>query len=223
MKYPCTLEKPEEFYFDGVKYRLMGQAKRYYLSQSTKNSERKKAIGLHVAIWKKYNSKKSEKGFHIHHIDSNTFNNSPENLEYILSSEHLKKKRNIDIDKVKENLNRIRHLTLEWHRSTEGRKWHSEHAKSIPKKKISCICFTCKKEFIAGKLAKYCCNNCGDKARYSGTLEKYRRERVCEECKETYYTTKKHDFHKPRITCSHECSSKRRWKMIRSKKETASI
>lgn len=44
-----TLNKPEEVEFNGKIYRLMG-AKRYYLSTSTKNEERKHAKGLHVAI-----------------------------------------------------------------------------------------------------------------------------------------------------------------------------
>src|SRR3990167_129843 len=71
--------------FNRIKYRLMGKG-RYYLSQSTTNQGRKNPKGLHVSVWEFHNKKEVPKGFHVHHKDSNTFNNDISKLECLCKS-----------------------------------------------------------------------------------------------------------------------------------------
>ena len=42
---------PKIYWFDGVKYALMGGSRKYYLSQAASNRARKNPKGLHVAVW----------------------------------------------------------------------------------------------------------------------------------------------------------------------------
>ena len=76
---PTTLDRPETVVLNGILYRLMG-TKRYYLSQSSSNTGRKGAKGLHVASYECHTDKTVPKGHVVHHKDGNPFNNSIENL-----------------------------------------------------------------------------------------------------------------------------------------------
>lgn len=165
------MEIPEIIIFNETKYRRMGGKRKYYLSQAKSNESRKKPKGLHVAIWEFYSGKKVKKGFHVHHKDGNTFNNDYSNLECISSKQHGKIPKNIDLQKARENLNKVRHLSIEWHKSEEGRKWHSENAKKsfIKRKQISKKCIYCNKKFNTKfYFKKYCDNKCAEHYRRKG-------------------------------------------------------
>jgi hypothetical protein len=69
------MEIQEVIEFNGIKYRLMGGKRRYYLSQSNTNAGRKRPKGLHVAVYEFYSGEKVQKGFHVHHKDGNCYNN----------------------------------------------------------------------------------------------------------------------------------------------------
>lgn len=167
---PNTLNKPEFVWFNGVKFSLVSK-KRYYISTSTKNIERKYAIGLHVAIWEFYNKQKIPKGYCIHHKDHNTLNNFIDNLELVSITEHASNhakewaKNNKEL--VRDNLEKIRPLTKEWHASEEGKEWHKEHwnnslGKIFIEKQF--ICEECNKEFARKTSRKtpyrFCSDNC---------------------------------------------------------------
>ena len=113
------------------------------------------------------------------------------------------------MEKHKKHLESIRPLTKAWHRSEEGRKWHSEHAKNCVRKIVKLECKQCGNEFKAKRKAKFCSRLCGERSRYSLELAKYRKERICEFCNEIFITTKKHEYFKERLTCSYSCSAKR--------------
>lgn len=194
-----------EIIFNDVIYRLMSNGK-YYLSQSTTNSGRKKAKGLHVAIWEYYNDKTVPIGCEIHHTDGNTLNNSIENLECLTTKQHAKTK---NYAKQPEHLSRIRKLSKEWHSSEEGIKWHREHAKdSIFKRtKITLVCKMCGKEFeTVVHNARFCSHNCSVKWDYRAkTKEIFKNCVVCGK----EFTAKITTRHKEgKITCSKSCASK---------------
>src|SRR3989338_1828721 len=136
--------------FNRIKYRLMGKG-RYYLSQSTTNQGRKNPKGLHVSVWEFHNKKEVPKGFHVHHKDSNTFNNDISNLECLSSHDHHRIPSKRDMEKVRANLERIRPLAAKWHRSPEGKKWHIEKCRKQWKnpRKFECLCKSCGKQFSA--------------------------------------------------------------------------
>ena len=130
-----TSENIKEVVFNGVKYRLMGK-KRYYLASYSANKDRIGAKGLHTAIWEYFNNREVPKGYCIHHIDGNPFNNDISNLQCMEIGEHRKlhaEKNNKNEDYVRqrnETLKRASNLAREWHKSDIGRKWHSENARN---------------------------------------------------------------------------------------------
>ncbi|MGV9141386.1 MAG: HNH endonuclease signature motif containing protein [Promethearchaeota archaeon] len=124
---------------------------------------------LHRAIWEFYNGKIPE-GYTIHHKDGNKSNNELSNLQLLSYKEHSKKHWTRErANKQKEWINKIRPLTKEWHRSEEGRKWHSKHWKnSIGKnfKEKTFICEICGKEFksfTTRKQVRFCSQKCRQK------------------------------------------------------------
>ena len=64
--------------FNGKDFKLY--PREHYFSRGTKR--------MHVQVWESVNGK-TPKGFHIHHKDGNTWNNSIDNLECIEGKKHL--------------------------------------------------------------------------------------------------------------------------------------
>lgn len=84
------MEKRETVYADDIafhRYPLSGNnsSRDYY-----KGSVNGKTTRLHVYLYSKYVGEIPE-GYHIHHKDGNTLNNSLDNLECVHRSEHIKK------------------------------------------------------------------------------------------------------------------------------------
>jgi len=163
-----TSQRPEYVVFNGVKFKRMGGARNYYLSQYSTNEERKtKATGLHVAIFKFYSGKRIPKGCHVHHKDGDPFNNTFENLECLSTKTHARHTRR-DIKKMSQNLERIRPLASQWHRSAAGKKWHKEHAKRVwgvvTPKLLKCA--ECGNKFKSPfRDTKFCSELCGGRNR----------------------------------------------------------
>ena len=96
---------------------------------------------LHKDVWEFHNGPVPE-GFHVHHIDGDTTNNSIENLACISRKEHKAEHREELVARNKsprqlEHLAKIRDLASQWHRSEEGRAWHREHAKTSLAKAVA--------------------------------------------------------------------------------------
>src|SRR3990167_3301052 len=158
MDWPDTLGIPEMVEWRGVCYRLMG-TRRYYLSQSTCNEERKRPQGLHVAVWETAAGRTVPPGHEINHRDGNTFNNDPENLECLPIHLHRTMPKRMDMEQVRKNLDRIRGLASRWNRSPKGRRWHRQNARRIwdHHRPVWCVCVRCRKPFLASfRDAKYC-------------------------------------------------------------------
>lgn len=209
MIYPCTLNKPDTVYFNETKYRLVS-GKKYYLSNYSTTEKRKSVKGLHVAIWEHFNNDIVPKGFHIHHIDSNSFNNRPENLELISKEEHKKIPKNLDLDKARENLNNIRHLTKAWHSSIDGIKWHREHAKNSLLKRLltikSCNCINCGETFDSKIERRYCDRSCAEKYRRKNYKKKV--EITCIVCSKK---TEVEYYDRKPTHCSKKCVGVTAW------------
>lgn len=161
------MEVQEVIEFDGVKYRLMG-TRRYYLSQSNTNKGRKSPKGLHVAIWEFHTKKEVPTGFHIHHKDGNTFNNDIENLECISREQHDKIPKKINMELLREHLEKIRPLTKAWHSTEEGKKFHKRIAGMSYKyrEKFIIKCLSCRSDVSTyyPQKTKYCGNRCSLRA-----------------------------------------------------------
>ena len=153
--------------FNGKRFSWDGK---YYAPVGGYKQEHKR---FHQEVWQYYNGE-IPKGYHIHHKDGDRANNEINNLEAVKIKEHLSRHykenwKDKDFrEKVRKNCNNIRPLTKEWHSSEEGRKWHSEQAKTAWQKRKTVIkeCEVCKKEFEAyrASIARFCHPNCKAKA-----------------------------------------------------------
>ena len=83
---------------------------------------------LHREVWKAHHGP-IPKGCIIHHRDGNPLNNDIDNLECVTRKQHGERHKYLASDELKQHLAEIRPKATEWHRSTEGRRWHKEHGK----------------------------------------------------------------------------------------------
>lgn len=169
---------------------------------------------LHRVVWEYYNGPIPE-GYDVHHKDHNPQNNDISNLVCIPTAKH----RQEHLPEIKEwqateqgqrHLAEIRDLAAEWHRSPEGRAWHSEHAKGKRPLQFRLVCQCCGKEFFSAKSnAKYCSNNCKSKARRDAGADNI--TRTCPVCGKDFTANK----YGKSITCSLSCSAVYRWRVRR--------
>lgn len=172
---------PEVIEVDGIKFRCYPNAptsnlRKYYRCQSKLY---KKGIRyLHIYLWEKHYKQKVPKGYHIHHEDGDSHNNSIENLEckkqFKHLSDHFKEWHRQNKEKVSQHLQNINHLSKEWHGSPDGKKWHSEHGKKSfrGRKFETCFCIECGKSYKTKqpKKSKFCHPNC--KARHRRRVQR---------------------------------------------------
>ena len=89
-------------------------------------------IKMHWYVWEQINGRKRPKGYHIHHIDGNTWNNRPENLQLLVSKTHLSEHSKKRVEENKEWFVEFQKkgikAAVDWHKSEEGREWHRQHA-----------------------------------------------------------------------------------------------
>lgn len=217
---------PDTVEFNGVTYKLLSGG-RYYLSQSTTNEGRKHAKSLHVAIWEYYNGKTVPSDCCIHHIDGNTYNNDISNLECVNRKEHLSNhtKQKWQDAKYRERQTKILRDSEDsaraWHRSDEGRKWHSQHGKEVMANRslVTLTCAFCGKEFQSIQpWAKYCSSKCYDKWR--DRTQRITVTSKCIVCGTEFTTTKsKRSKTNPRF-CSVSCRNKYAYAQRKRNNET---
>lgn len=143
--------------FNGKRYTLYRNEK--YFSRGVRR--------MHVAVWEFYNAK-VPKGFHVHHKDQNTHNNSIDNLELIERMQHLTehaRKRFLENPEfAKEFQKKGISLAPEWHKSASGTEWHSKHAEQMYKKRefVEYTCQECGKLYSTRHFGKtrFCHPNC---------------------------------------------------------------
>jgi hypothetical protein len=167
---------------------------------------------LHQYVWEKNNGK-IPKGYHIHHVDHNKKNNNIDNLiaishkEHALHHESEREKEEEHKEWRKKNfIEKVIPKAREWHKSDEGRKWHSQQAKEQAKlrEEKTFTCDHCEKEFTAWNTSKnrFCSNKCKSAWRRKQGLDNETRK--CEHCDKEYEVNK---YSKKRF-CSVTCSNR---------------
>lgn len=171
----------------------------------------KSCVYLHRVIWEHENGDIPDKHT-IHHIDEDTLNNSIDNLECIHQSDHMSmhSKKHLSVPENKKRLSKhlenIRPLASKWHKSEEGRAWHSEHSRKIAEslQPMPHICEFCGDEYLTKKLcnSRFCSNACKSAWRRKTGVDII--DRICSVCGETFRINK---YFKTE-TCSRKCSGK---------------
>jgi len=120
----------------------------YYKSDYRKHGGRY----LHRMVWEHSNGPIPEKCC-VHHINGDKSDNHIENLGIYSLSGHAQYHVEQNFREIPEKMGRgilaAREVAKEWHRSPEGRKWHSEHGRKTweGRKKESFACVVCGKEY----------------------------------------------------------------------------
>lgn len=155
----------------------------YYLSSRAIGERRKR---LHVYIWEQ---EKGEipKGFQVHHIDGNKFNNCVENYSLLSASKHseshgrtLTKEQK---DCLRKNIiEKAQPKAKEWHGSEDGIKWHKEHyGLSLGMVQLKDFtCEQCGKNFKSKYAPRFCSNNCKSAYRRKQGVDNV--EKICSIC-----------------------------------------
>jgi hypothetical protein len=181
--------------FNGRKY--YQYEGRYFTSHKRK---------MHRDVWEHYNGK-IPKGYHIHHIDGNPSNNDISNLQLMEASEHLtmevKKRHKQNPEWSKRFYEKGIEMAKDWHKSEEGRKWHSEHAKKIFATRIiyTLNCQVCGKAYQTKIVnnSKFCSNNCKSAHRRLSGVDN--EERICIVCNAEFTCNKYYSQSKCKRGC----------------------
>ena len=194
--------------WDGVTWRRYPNAKqrnrRVYYSAYWRGN----LTTLHRAVWEAANGPIPER-HEIHHGDGNPSNNDLSNLECLTKGGHRRREAamgSFSTEKIKKHLAEIRDKASEWHRSDEGRQWHSENSKRAMANRplLDRTCCVCKAPFQAKhSYAVYCGRACREADRGERPAV---HTRTCEWCKQDFTTpAAKQRF------CGYACSGKARW------------
>lgn len=194
--------------FNGIAFRRYPDAKRrsdqvYFVPAPR---FREQGVGrLHQEIWKAGNGPIPE-GHHIHHRDENPLNNDPSNLECLPGHEHLVHhlaERELTPERIA-HMAAIRPLTVEWHRSPEGRAWHREHALRswAGREPGTRICQVCGGEFETRHAGEslYCGGNCRAQARRLSGVDDETRQ--CPACDGEFVVNK----YARKVCCTRKCA-----------------
>lgn len=169
----------------------------YYLSSKKIGNSRKR---LHRYIWETENNAQIPKGYDIHHKDGNKSNNDVSNLMLVNNREHTKiHERNLtEEQRAKRAENIVKNglpKAIEWHKSRQGREWHSEHGKRVAESllPVKYVCTYCGKEFetknrYSEKSNTFCSNNCKSAFRRKSGVDDIFKE--CEKCGEKFKANK---------------------------------
>jgi hypothetical protein len=195
--------------YKGTRYYIQTTGK-YYSSRNPVQGTR----SLHRRIWIEHHGS-IPVGMDIHHIDGDWKNNDISNLKCVEESRHLSKHtkasfRNKEYRKaVEAGRQKAIKAAVAWHRSAEGKEWHSQHGKEawIGRKKFIVKCATCGKPFKASfKRAKHCSKSCTN--RYTREHSK-RVQKKCPICGKLYQA--KIADAKKTVCCGRSCGAKWRW------------
>ena len=173
---------------------------------------------MHRYVWEFYNGPIPD-GYEIHHKDFNRANNDITNLECLSKTEHKKLHGELLRDEQRElmrnNLKaKARPKAIEWHKSDEGKDWHTKHIKQQWESgsfKKELVCTNCGKTYIGGKHGEttFCSNAC--KSAYRRKIGVDLVPAICVYCGHYFKTNK----NRPSKTCSRSCANRYRAKVRR--------
>lgn len=187
-------------YFNGIKF-TRDEKTGYYLNSTIRKR-------LHRYVWEFYNGP-IESGYDIHHIDGDKSNNDISNLAKISRKKHAEIHGDMQSEELiaKKRINmkeKVLPEAIKWHKSEEGRKWHSKHSLEISKnlKEKMYVCLNCDTHFYKKPYGtnKFCSNKC--KSSYRRKLGIDNVEKICENCGGVFIDNK----YNKRKYCSKECS-----------------
>lgn len=205
-------DPPDVIVYRGIRFRRYPNAEKrtervYY---TPGQGDRRKGVQrLHQEVWKDAHGVESIPiGYHVHHLDEDTFNNDPANLELIRASDHLKEHAASEkwIAARQAWMEAGREAAKEWHSTEEGRAFHAKAGHKTWDKTESqdFTCEQCGKDFTARALRKtvhYCSNACRTAARYASGVDN--EARTCQVCGSEFtvnrYSKKSH--------CSRKCAA----------------
>lgn len=167
---------------------------------------------LHRDIYRDHHGEIPE-GAVVHHKDHDPLNNDPANLALVDLGEHTsyhsteRFKCSDHRAKNYEHMETIRPLTVAWHRSEEGRAWHSEHGRKAyaARERLTFECRQCGKPYETlnrGDGTRFCSNNCRSAWRRASGVDDV--DRSCEWCGAVFRTNK---YGKTRF-CGRSCAQR---------------
>lgn len=125
-------------------------------------------------------------GHVVHHVDGNPLNNEPANLATMPMREHSGMHTSeLMADpklraRAREFMDMAREKANEWHRSSAGREWHSEHGRAmwVDRKPEPRACEQCGAVYETRdrSVSKFCSNNCKSAARRASGVDNVERE-----------------------------------------------
>jgi hypothetical protein len=192
--------------YRGEKFFLCGE----YFQKSNRNGSKR----LHRVVYED-NFGSIPNGYHVHHIDHNKKNNSPENLQLIYAGKHISHHwEEMDNDEKINRCKKLQELGKEhaklWHKSEDGAEWHKKHYKQMKDKlhkKEKIICSECGKEFDSisrNKENRFCSKKCKSKHRRDSGVDNV--DRKCIVCGSIFSVNK---YSKSK-TCNRKCSARLR-------------
>lgn len=182
------------------------------------------SVSMHRYVWEHTNGKIPE-GYSIHHIDHDPENNALTNLELVETKEHARRHAMHRVANDREWFGKFVtagvQASKEWHASSEGREWHSQHAKetmhTVEANGVELTCVWCGRLYMglsAKRKRGFCSNSCQGMARkHSGVDDIARKCAVCG----GEFTTNKYG---KRATCSRSCANEA---VSRARKNSARI
>ena len=132
-------------YFNGVKF-TRDDRTGYYLNSTIRKR-------MHQYVWEFFYGEIPE-GYCVHHIDHDKSNNEIDNLVLMKIKDHSRfhgneRAKSCYEDMCKNLIENAVPKSKQWHKSEDGKKWHSDHAKETCKNlnPIKYICTFCGKEY----------------------------------------------------------------------------
>ena len=153
-------------------------------------------------------------GMVVHHKDNDATNNDPDNLQLVSHTEHAQLHKKPFDGKRKAHLDDMRPLAAIWHRSPEGRQWHSEHGRQAYAERTEATrnCEHCGQPYQTrhrGR-ARFCSNKC--KAAWRRAVCVDNEERICVNCEAAFSVNR---FSK-QLCCCRVCGQR-----VRSRKSAS--
>lgn len=153
--------------YNGHRYRRYPESKHLHHQRYFHGTEPRRGF-LHRHVWEDTHGP-IPAGFDIHHIDEDTGNNDPLNLECLPKPDH-KSLHDRTWEGQQEHLEAQRLKAALWHASPEGLAWHSENGKAawVDRETIAKQCECCGSAFEAYfKRARFCTTACKQRAAYA--------------------------------------------------------
>ncbi|MFD6677507.1 HNH endonuclease signature motif containing protein [Rhodococcus zopfii] len=207
-------KRVETVVFKGIKFRRYSDSehlanRRYFVPGI---ADKQRGIrALHQEVWMDANGVDDiPPGFHVHHRDHDTSNNSPGNLELVEQSAHFRHHGDQprSEDQV-EHWERVRAAAAAWHGSEAGIAWHREHGKRTweGREHRTEQCQQCGSDYdtrAAQRHDRFCSNACKSAWRRASGVDDV--DRDCPQCGGSFRVNK---YSKQRF-CSRSCGSRSR-------------